>query len=66
MKKDRNEPLRGDAAFNDAKRRVAERNEVAYARGRADRAASDEAAVDRRRAAERREAAQLPTQPGRS
>ncbi|HEX8082751.1 MAG TPA: hypothetical protein VF529_00575 [Solirubrobacteraceae bacterium] len=63
MTKKPDEPLRGDAAFDAAKRRVAERNEAAYARGRAARAAGDAAFSDRRRAAERREATELPSQP---
>ncbi len=63
MTKKQEEPLRGEAAFKAAKQRVAERNEAAYARGRAERAAGDAAARDRRRAADRREAAQLPSQP---
>lgn len=57
------EPLRGDAAFRAAKQRVAEKNEAAYARGRAERAARDAATLSRRREAERREADDLPTQP---
>ena len=61
--KKRDEPLRGEAAFNAAKRRVAERNEAAYARGRAERATRDAAILDRRRAADLREAAELPTPP---
>ncbi|HEX2086405.1 MAG TPA: hypothetical protein VHF89_12035 [Solirubrobacteraceae bacterium] len=63
MTTNRHEPLRGEAAFDAAKRLVAERNEIAYARGRAARAASHAAFFDRRRAAERQEAAELPTQP---
>ena len=63
MTKKPEERLRGEAAFNEAKRRVAERNEAAYARGRAERAASHEAMLDRRRAVDRRETAELPTQP---
>lgn len=63
MTKKQDEPLRGDAAFKEAKRRVAERNEAAYARSRTERAARDAAAVVRRREAEKREAAGLPTQP---
>jgi hypothetical protein len=63
MTKNSDEGLRGEAAFNAAKKRVAERNEAAYARCRAERAAADAAVRDRRRAAERREAADLPVQP---
>lgn len=59
----REEPLRGDAKFREAKRLVAERNGAAYARGRAERATQDEAARDRRRAADRREAAEMPVPP---
>lgn len=62
-KKKQDEPLRGEAAFRAAKQRVAERNEAAYARGRAERAASDAAVLSQRRAAEQREAEELPTQP---
>ena len=57
------EPLRGDAAWREAKRQSAERNAAAHARGRTARAASDEAARARRRAADLREATDMPVQP---
>jgi hypothetical protein len=47
------EPIRGEAAWNAAKKAVAERNEAAYARGRRERAASDAAAAAWRRDADR-------------
>jgi hypothetical protein len=58
------EPLRGDAAWKAQKQLVAEHNEAAYKRGRQERAARDAAREERRRAAERNEGANLPTQPG--
>jgi len=57
------EPPRGEAAWMAEKKRIAARNEAAYARGR-EAEAERVAALRRRRAAdERREFAQLPTQP---
>jgi hypothetical protein len=63
MSKEPAEPLRGHAAWKAAKQRISERNEAAYARGRQERAARNADAIDRRRAAERRETAKLPQQP---
>ena len=57
------EPLRGHAAWKAEKERIAERNEAAYARGRQERTARNAAAMDSRRAAERRDRANLPSQP---
>src|SRR3954449_7094424 len=56
-------PLRGDAAWQAEKKRIAKRNEAAYARGR-EAEAERVAALRRQQAkAERREFANLPTQP---
>jgi hypothetical protein len=63
MNKKPDEPLRGEARYTAEKRAIAERNEAAFKRGRAERTARDAAADDRRRAAERRESDQLPVQP---
>jgi hypothetical protein len=57
------EPLRGHAAWKAEKERIAERNEAAFARGRQERTARDAAAMEGRRAAEKRERANLPAQP---
>jgi hypothetical protein len=56
-------PLRGDAAWNAAKREVAKRNEAAYAKAREDRTMREAAVRAREAAAERREFASLPRQP---
>jgi hypothetical protein len=61
------EPLRGHAAWKAEKERIAERNEAAFARGRQERTARAAAAMEGRRAAEKRERASYPSQPrGRS
>ena len=57
------EPLRGHAAWKAEKERIAERNEDAYARGRRERTARDAAAMETRIAAEKRDRANLPSQP---
>jgi hypothetical protein len=57
------EPPRGHAAWKAEKERIAERNEAAYARGRQERMARNAAATQGRRAAERQERANLPSQP---
>lgn len=57
-------PPRGDDAWKAEKKRVADRNEAAFARGRKERAARDAAARDRQRAADRAERDNLPKQPG--
>ena len=57
------EPLRGHAAWKAEKERIAERNEAAFARGRQERTARDAAAMEDRRAAEKSERANLPSQP---
>lgn len=56
-------PLRGEAAWNAAKREVAKRNDAAYARARKERATHEAGARARQAAAERREFASLPHQP---
>jgi hypothetical protein len=56
-------PPRGDAAWKAAKQRVADRNEAAFARGRKERGARDAAMRKRQRDADRRELANLPSQP---
>ena len=63
MSKQDSTPLRGEAAWKAEKQRVADRNDAAYARGRKDRAARDAEEHARRRAADRRENANLPKQP---
>ena len=56
-------PPRGDAAWQAEKQRIAKRNEAAYARGRKEQAERVAALRKREMAAERREYANLPTQP---
>ena len=63
MSTEPNVPHQGDAAWKAAKQRVADNNNAAYSRGRKERAARDAAALAERRAADRREAASLPTPP---
>jgi hypothetical protein len=63
MGKEAPEPLRGDAAWKAAKQRVADNNEAAYARGRAERAARSARAQDQRRAADRKDRARLSREP---
>jgi hypothetical protein len=63
---DKNEaPLRGDAKWQAEKRKVAEHNEAAHARGREQRADDAEKARQGERTAARKEAESLPHQPGR-
>lgn len=57
------DPPRGHAAWKAEKERIAERNEAAYARGRQERTARNAAAMLGRRAAEKQERANLPSQP---
>jgi hypothetical protein len=59
------EPLRGDAAWQAERQRIAKNNEAAHARGRQQRAEKEALAAQRDRAATRREMASLPTQPVR-
>jgi hypothetical protein len=54
---------RGDAAWQAERKRIAKRNEAAYARGREAEAERVAAMRRRRMAAERRELASLPSQP---
>ena len=54
------EPLRGEAAWNAAKKDIAERNEQAYARGRKERAAKNTAFAARRLEQERQANRDLP------
>ena len=56
-------PLRGEAAWNAAKRDVAKRNEAACAKAREERATREAGARARQAAAERREFADVPHQP---
>jgi hypothetical protein len=58
-----NESLRGEAAWKAAKERIAKKNEATYARGRRERAEENAEITRRRRAAERLDAANVPTQP---
>jgi hypothetical protein len=62
-KEEAREPLRGHAAWKAEKERIAERNEAAYARGRQERTARHAAVMENRVAEERRERANLPSQP---
>ena len=57
------EPPRGEAAWMAEKKRIAARNEAAYARGREAEAERVAALRRRRAAAERREFSNLPSQP---
>ena len=61
--KKKSEPLTGDAAFQAAKREVAQRNEAAYAKGREQRDVKEAAAKKRRLDAEKRDVAERPKQP---
>jgi hypothetical protein len=63
MSSDEFTPRRGDAAWQAEKQRVAKRNEAAYARGRKEEAERVAAIHRQRLDAERREYANLPTQP---
>jgi hypothetical protein len=56
-------PLRGEAKWLAAKKLVAEHNEAAHARGREQRAEAYDLVKERRIAAARKEAADLPVQP---
>jgi hypothetical protein len=64
MKKQPEEPLRGEAAWKAEKQRIAARNEEAYARGRRERAARATARATRVHEQEREANRSLPTQPG--
>jgi hypothetical protein len=59
------EPLRGEAAWKAAKKNIADRNELAYARGRRARAARNVAWATRQREETREANRSLPRQPGR-
>jgi hypothetical protein len=61
---DKSAAPRGDAAWRAAKQAIAERNDAAHARVRKERAQNDAAMRARQVAAERREIANLPKQPG--
>jgi hypothetical protein len=65
MSNDDDSSIRGDAAWKAVKQDVAKRNEAAFARGRQQRADRRAAELERQRNAERRELANLPTQPNR-
>ena len=65
MSKQPVERPRGEAAWKAAKKRVEANNELAYARGREERAARNTHVANERRAAERRDRLNLPRQPGR-
>jgi hypothetical protein len=56
-------PPRGEDAWKAEKKRIADRNEAAFARAREARAAHDAVERNRRLAEERREFANLPRQP---
>jgi hypothetical protein len=63
MSNDEPTPLRGDAAWRALKQDVAKRNEAAFARGREQRKARENADLTRRALMERRDRANMPTQP---
>jgi hypothetical protein len=64
MKSKPNEgPLRGEAAWRAEKLRIAQSNEQASAKAQGERGRRERAAEAERRAADRRDFAQLPTQP---
>ncbi len=63
MSKPTPEPLRGDAAWRAAKDAINKRNDTARADGAARRAVVEQKAQDKRRAAEKFEASNLPVQP---
>jgi hypothetical protein len=61
---DENQPtLRGDAAWRAAKSEIEKRNDQARKAGASRRDREDERAAERRRADDRRDMANLPTQP---
>jgi hypothetical protein len=60
MSKNPETPLRGEAAWRAAKQEIADKNAAACARGREQRTAREEQKAAERRAAERRELANLP------
>lgn len=60
---DKQEPLRGDAAWRAERQRVSDNNEAAYKRGRERRAAQDTVVAERRRAEDERDRRNLPEQP---
>jgi hypothetical protein len=59
------EPLTGDAKWRAERKAIADNNEAAHKRARKERDAQDELVHARRRESERRELAELPTQPVR-
>ena len=60
---DKQEPLRGDAAWRAERQRVSDNNEAAYKRGREKRAAQDAVVAERRRGEDERDRRNLPEQP---
>lgn len=60
---DKQEPLRGDAAWRAERQRVSDNNEAAYKRGREKRASQDAANAERRRGEDERDRLNLPEQP---
>jgi hypothetical protein len=63
MSEDAQGPPRGEAAWKAEKQRIAANNDAAYARGRKERAAENAEASARRRAADKQDAKNLPSQP---
>lgn len=63
MSKEAPVPPRGEAAWKAEKKRISDRNEAAYARGRQERAARNVQFAKTRRVNERREDSNLPSQP---
>ena len=62
-RKGTDEPLRGDAAWQAAKSEMAQRNDAARAAGGKQRATTEAAKLERRRADDARERGHLPGQP---
>ena len=58
-------PLTGDAKWRAERKAIADNNDAAHKRARKERDAQDEAVHARRRESEKRELAELPTQPVR-
>ena len=65
MTQDKNASLTGDAKWQAERKQVADNNDAAYKRARKEREERDAVVHARRRDAERREFADLPTQPTR-
>lgn len=65
MTREKTEPLTGDAKWQAERKAIAANNDAAHKRARRDRDEEDAAVHARRREVERREMAELPSQPTR-